>query len=100
MTEPNVKSAGITPRRALLEEVLEERSKAVATLPVIEEDPPWSSLAWPMGIMRLATASRKDPAFLREHVRNVAVVALAWLEAIDRELPADRGAGRQQDPVG
>lgn len=87
MDDP-VKSDGISARRRLLEEVLEERSKAVATLPILDEEPGGGSFAWDAGIARLMVPPRPGRSLLERRVlaRNVAVVALAWMEAIDREL--------------
>jgi hypothetical protein len=73
-------------RRQLVEEVVSERSAAVATLPVLEDDPPAHSTLWMAGAMRLAllAGAAQDPARRRRLVRDLAVVALAWLEASDR----------------
>jgi len=90
----SVKSSGISRRRMLLEEVLAERSKAVATLPLLEDEPAAASPLWRAGIARLAAARLGGPLPRRRVVaRNIAVVALAWLEAIDAELDleVDRG---------
>jgi hypothetical protein len=90
-----VKSDGISPRRRLLEEVLRERSKVVAGLPIENQDPPAESLLWPLGLMRVTTAGDH-----RQRALEAAVIALAWLEACERDLPAERGAVREDDPVG
>jgi hypothetical protein len=96
MTEPS-RSDTISPRRRLLEEVLEERSRVVAGLPIERQDPPPGSRLWYLGGVRLATNARGRD--VRRKVMFLAVFALAWLEAIDGS-PADAGAGGEQDGVG
>jgi hypothetical protein len=76
-------------RRQLVEELVEHRSAAVATLPVLEDEPPAHSLLWLAGALRLALAAGAardvcDPALRRRRVRDLAVVAMAWFEAADR----------------
>ena len=83
MSEAAGKSAGISPRRALHEEVLEERSKAVAGLPINDQDPGSDSLLWTIGAYRLAKP--RGPSTRRRAVLQLCVMALAWLEAIDAE---------------
>jgi hypothetical protein len=82
------------PRRRLVEEVLEARSRVVAHLEPLDDDPPASSWQWPVGIARLAArAHGRSIENRRAIARDVAVVALAWLERIDEELGPERGAG-------
>lgn len=91
MSELNDQSAGISPRRALLEEVLEERSKVVAGLPIDEQDPGSGSPLWPLGAARLANGATFHMRSLverRVHVLALCVMALAWLERVDEELRA------------
>lgn len=95
------KSAGISRRRALAEEIFEGRFRAVATTPVEDRDPGFNSPLWPLGAGRLAAGAAQGPLEERRAAaRDLGVLALAWLEAIDRELPAERGAGGEQDPAG
>lgn len=79
MTESPHQSAGISPRRALLEEILRERSRVVAALPIESQDPPASSFLWPLGAARVARRCSRAGAL------QLAVLALAWLEAFDAE---------------
>lgn len=103
MREPDRESDVISPRRRLLEEVLVERSKVVAALPAeLEHDPPGASMQWPTGVIRLLWRVPRALLGRRRVALKIAVVAVAWLEAIDRdlELPAEGGVGGQKDPVG
>ena len=92
MADASHKSAGISPRRALLEELLEERSKAVAALPVDEQEPPSSAALWPLGIGRM-TGKVRWGYDRRRAALELAVVAFAWLEQIDAELQAEAPGG-------
>lgn len=77
----------LSPRRRLLEEVLEARSRVVARLAPLDEDPPPSSWQWPVGIARLAASARGRGLLGRRAIAvDIAVVTLAWLERIDGEL--------------
>ena len=86
----------LPPRRRLLEEVLEARSRVVARLEPLEEDPPGSSWQWSVGIARLAARARTRTGLAgkRETALQVAVVALAWLERLDEDLAA-KGRGER-----
>lgn len=94
MSDRSRKSAGISPRRALLEEVLEERSRVVAALPIDRQDPGPRSPLWMLGAGRCAGRAQLGE---RQGALDLAVMALAWLEAFG--LPADLGAGGEDDPV-
>lgn len=101
MSDRSDKSAGISPRRALLEEVLRERSKVVAGLPVDLQDPRPSSVLWPLGAGRLAARGRHD----RHAVLELAVLALAWLERHDLDAEPEgvserAGVGEQEPELG
>lgn len=94
MNGPSHKSAGISPRRALIEEVLEERSRVVAGLPVDVQDPPASSVLWSFGAVRLAVVARSNSGALRRRaIVELAVVALAWLERFDADAQTQPGRG-------
>lgn len=71
-------------RRELVEEVIQERSRAVVELGVEDDEPPPSSALWPVGLLRLVALARAAAGDIRRrHVRSIVVVAIAWLEAID-----------------
>lgn len=78
--------------RELLDEVVAERARAVALAPDLDaENPPGSSRAWTLGLIRLATTAPRDLPRRRQHALYCATVSLAWLEAIDAELATVRG---------
>lgn len=90
-------SAGIAPRRRLIEELLAERSKVVALMPTWDTEPPASSSLWTLGVVRMAgrVNMSRDRQRRRRAALELGVVVLAWLEAIDRELPAQPRVGGQ-----
>jgi glutathione S-transferase len=90
-----ISGGDLPPRRRLLEEILEARSRVVARLEPLDDDPPASSWQWPVGLARLAARARarQSLAGKRATALDCAVVSLAWLERIDEDLRAQRGAG-------
>lgn len=79
----------MTDRRALAEEIIDLRSRAVATRPIDREDPDSGSALWMAGICRLAAwawAPGRTQLERRRAVLQIAVIATAWVEAIDVEL--------------
>jgi hypothetical protein len=84
-------------RRELLEEVLAQRHRAIAFLPINEEEPAGSSLAWQMGLSRWAFSTpigsshrRRMLEARRQRALECAAIAVAWIEALDAELEALR----------
>lgn len=75
-------------RRELLEEILRERARVVAELPVTVDEEHASSPLWGLGIARLGGRAMSARPLLekRRRVLLVTVVGLAWLEAIDAAL--------------
>lgn len=81
-----------SPRRALLEEVLEERSKVVAALPIDDQDPPAGSWLWSFGATRLVGAARLAKGPRKRHaLLQLCVLAIAWLERFDTQAQAEVG---------
>lgn len=87
------KSSPISGRRELLEELLAERSKVVAGMPITDQDPPSSSVLWPLGALRVTGGRWLTQRGRRRAALDLGVLALAWLERIDSErakAPAER----------
>jgi hypothetical protein len=86
-------------RRQLLEEVLQERSKVVADLPIDVDELHGASPFWALGLGRVAGHGMGGPLLRRRRAALLCgVVVLAWLEAIDRAL--DRADSAPQDTAG
>jgi hypothetical protein len=74
-------------RRELLEEVLRERSKVVADLPIEVDELHGASPFWALGLGRVAGHGMGGPLLRRRRAALLCgVVVLAWLEAIDKAI--------------